>query len=88
MLCDAAVYNLTCRLLALFHGHHFAGSTSQYFPAPAADNQAVTPLPQGVNYHSMVFAGETHNELAWRKRLHLPLQFLYGAERCSDEQAG
>jgi hypothetical protein len=34
---------------------------------------------QGVNYQSLVFPGETHNELAWRKRLYLPLHFLYGA---------
>lgn len=33
---------------------------------------------QGVNYQSLVFPGETHNELAWRKRLHLPLEFLFG----------
>jgi hypothetical protein len=37
-------------------------------------------LLQGVNYQSLVFSGEAHDEAAWRKRLHLPLQFLFGAK--------
>jgi hypothetical protein len=38
-------------------------------------------LLQGVNFQSLVFPGEAHDELAWRKRLHLPLEFLFGDAR-------
>eukprot|EP00775_Hariotina_reticulata_P012533 gene12533-12666_t len=37
---------------------------------------------EGVNYMSLVFPGEAHNEAAWRRRLKIPLEFLFG---CSSQ---
>jgi enterochelin esterase-like enzyme len=33
---------------------------------------------KGKNWESLVFEGESHTEIAWNKRLHVPLQFLLG----------
>ena len=35
----------------------------------------------GKNWVTREFPGEDHSERAWRKRVHLPLQFLLGAQR-------
>jgi hypothetical protein len=48
-------------------------------------------LLQGVNYMSMVFPGESHHEMAWKRRLKIPLMFLFGGMiggNCGSRQDG
>lgn len=39
---------------------------------------------KGKNWESLIFEGEAHTEIAWNKRLHIPLQFLLGKPASSE----
>uniref|UniRef100_A0A383WKZ0 Esterase n=1 Tax=Tetradesmus obliquus TaxID=3088 RepID=A0A383WKZ0_TETOB len=65
----------------IYFDHGTEGLDSEYGPYQKQVDQLckAAGYTEGVDYSSVVFPGETHNELAWRKRLHLPLEFLFGA---------
>lgn len=39
-----------------------------------------------INLHSQAFPGATHNEIAWRERIDIPLRFLFGPASAASEQ--
>jgi len=66
----------------LYFDHGGAGLDQQYAPYQAEADALIKAkgYQEGVDFQSLFFENDDHNELFWSARLHLPMTFLFASQ--------